>query len=117
MTCRLRRHCHLGAPLHLLLKISVLLNLLVAMVNGAVTLVLLLIAPLGLATVITCTVLVTLVSFALGVVADVLLWRLLPADQAIGHGRAATTDQRLAGDRGRPAIGSGAARLTQRRGR
>lgn len=106
-----------GGPLHFLLKISVLLNLLVAMVNGAVTLVLLLIAPLGLATVVTCTVLVALVSFALGVVADVLLWRLLPADQAGGRGCAATSGQRMAGDRGRPAIGSGAVRLPQRRGR
>jgi len=103
--------------LHSLLKISVLLNLLLAMVNGAATLVLLLIAPLGLATVITCTVLVALISFALGVVADVLLWRLLPADQASGRGRSSATGQRLAGSPGQPALGTGAARLPRRRGR
>lgn len=49
----------------------------VALTTGAATLVVLLIAPLGLAAVVTCTVMVGLVSFGMGLVADVLLWRYL----------------------------------------
>lgn len=59
------------------MRLVLLANGAVALAVSAITLVLLLIAPLGLAAVLTCTVLVALVSFAGGVVADLMLWRLL----------------------------------------
>lgn len=47
----------------------------VALITSGGALVVLLIAPLGLAAVVTCTVLVALLSFTVGLVADVLLWQ------------------------------------------
>ena len=61
-------------PLHLIL----LMNGCVALLTGGVALLVLLIAPLGLAAVITCTILVTALNFVGGVLADLVLWRLLP---------------------------------------
>lgn len=55
----------------------------VALITSGGALVVLLIAPLGLAAVVTCTVLVALLSFTVGLVADLLLWhRLLKPDDA-----------------------------------
>ena len=57
----------------------VLTNACVALITSGGALVVLLIAPLGLAAVISCTVLVALLSFCAGLAADVVLWRLLLA--------------------------------------
>ena len=51
-------------------KAAFLRNLGIAVVNGVITLVVLLIAPLGLAAVIINTALVTIVSFVVGMIAD-----------------------------------------------
>lgn len=59
------------------MRLVLLANGAVALAASAFTLVLLLIAPLGLAAVLTCTVLVALVTLAGGVMADLMLWRLL----------------------------------------
>lgn len=55
----------------------------VALLTSGTTLLLLLIAPLGLAAVLTCTVLVALLSFGAGVVKDLLLWRWLGRDGGV----------------------------------
>ncbi|MBW4700154.1 MAG: hypothetical protein KME03_20075 [Aphanocapsa lilacina HA4352-LM1] len=56
-------------------RLQFLRNMLVSTATGLVTLVILLIAPLGLAAVITCTLAVTLASFCIGAVSDrVLAW-------------------------------------------
>jgi len=54
-------------------RISLFVNLLVSIVNGAIVLVLLLIAPLGLASVITLTLLITISTFVSGIAAVVLV--------------------------------------------
>lgn len=69
----MRRLIPMPQPLPLIL----LANGGVALLTSGATLVLLLIAPLGLAGVITCTMLVALISFGAGVVKDLLLWRWL----------------------------------------
>ncbi|BAZ46096.1 hypothetical protein NIES4102_31240 [Chondrocystis sp. NIES-4102] len=55
-------------------------NLATAIINGAITLILLLIAPLGLATVISNTFLVTVASFFVGTFADMIVNWLTFAD-------------------------------------
>lgn len=57
-------------------------NLAVAIVNGSITLIILLIAPLGLAAVIFNTLLVVLGSFVTGAVADRVVAFLTPSQQA-----------------------------------
>ncbi|MFB2921838.1 MULTISPECIES: CRISPR-associated protein Csx18 [Aerosakkonema] len=57
-------------------------NLAVAIVNGGITLIILLIAPLGLAAVIFNTLLVVLGSFVTGTVADRVVGFLTPSQQA-----------------------------------
>jgi hypothetical protein len=59
--------------MYLSTRAAVVRNLATAMVNGAITLSLLLIAPLGLATVIGNTFLVTLSSFFVGTFADIVV--------------------------------------------
>lgn len=54
-------------------RTSLFVNLLVSIVNGAIALVLLLIAPLGLASVVTLTLLITISTFVSGIVAAVLV--------------------------------------------
>lgn len=75
-------------------KLFLLVNGLVALLTAGATLVLLLIAPLGLATVLTCTVLVGLFTLAGGLAGDLLIWRLverrlpsadLDGGQSLGH--------------------------------
>jgi hypothetical protein len=56
------------------LRLFLFANGCVALVTSSATLVLLLIAPLGLAAVLSCTGLVAVLSFVLGVVADLWLW-------------------------------------------
>ncbi|MFM8525891.1 MAG: CRISPR-associated protein Csx18 [Cyanobacteriota bacterium] len=63
-------------------RLSLLLNLLIAIINGSATLVVLLIAPLGLAGVVTCTVMVAVLSLITGLIGDLLLWRLVDMDRA-----------------------------------
>lgn len=58
-------------------KLVLVVNGLVALLTTGATLVLLLIAPLGLATVLTCTLLVGLFTLAGGVAGDLLIWRLV----------------------------------------
>jgi hypothetical protein len=55
----------------------------VALITSSAALVVMLIAPLGLAAVITCTLLVAVLCFSAGLVADVLLWRLFQANRAV----------------------------------
>lgn len=59
------------------LRLLLLVNGSIAMLIGAAALVLLLIAPLGLAAVITITVMVTLIAWVAGMIGDWLLLRLL----------------------------------------
>jgi len=54
-------------------RTSLFVNLLVSIVNGAIALVLLLIAPLGLASVVTLTLLITISTFVSGIAAVVLV--------------------------------------------
>lgn len=67
-------------------KLVLAVNGLVALLTAGATLVLLLIAPLGLATVLTCTVLVSLFTLAGGLAGDLLLWRLLGKGAHLGDG-------------------------------
>lgn len=60
-------------------RLSLLINGLVALVTTGVSLVVLLIAPLGLASVITLTALIGVCSFAGGMLGDVVLLWALPA--------------------------------------
>jgi hypothetical protein len=59
--------------MHLSTRAAVTRNLTTAIVNGTITLILLLIAPLGLAAVIGNTFLVTVASFFVGVFADMVV--------------------------------------------
>jgi len=61
------------------LKLIVVVNALVALLTGLGTLVLLLIAPLGLAAVLSCTLLVVLLTFGAGLVGDLVIWRRSPS--------------------------------------
>jgi hypothetical protein len=71
-----------------LLPLILLVNGGVALLTSGVALLVLLIAPLGLTAVITCTALVAVLSFVSGVVADLALLRwLLPATSGTGAGR------------------------------
>lgn len=56
-------------------KLVLAVNGCVALLTAGATLVVLLIAPLGLAAVLTCTVLVAVLAFTGGVAADLLIWR------------------------------------------
>lgn len=71
---------------------SLLLNTLLALLNGGIALILLLIAPLGLAAVLTLTLLITLTTFIGGCLSDVILLRLLPAGRV--NGPSSTTQRR-----------------------
>jgi hypothetical protein len=62
------------------LKLLVLVNALVALLCAGATLVLLLIAPLGLAAVLACTLLVGLISFGAGLAGDLVIWRRTRSD-------------------------------------
>lgn len=84
----------------------------VATITSGGALVVLLIAPLGLAAVISCTVLVALLSFCAGLAADVVLWRLLLANDQGSHGDQAPGIQPGGGLR---LSGRGDPRLPQRR--
>jgi len=57
------------------LKLLLIVNGLVALLCAGGTLVLLLIAPLGLAAVLGCTLLVGLISFGAGLAGDLVIWR------------------------------------------
>jgi hypothetical protein len=57
-------------------------NLLVSTINGSITLIILLVAPLGLAAVIINTLLVTVATYAVSSVADRVIAWLLPPTQA-----------------------------------
>ena len=59
------------------LRLFLLANACVALATSGATLLVLLIAPLGLAAVLGCTALVAVASFCLGVVADLWLWKVL----------------------------------------
>ena len=85
----------------------------VALITSSAALVVLLIAPLGLAGVITCTLLVALLCFSAGLVADVVLWRLLQAN-GTGPGFDGPRGSILAGGR-LPFLGRPKERLPQRR--
>ncbi len=65
-------------------RLMLLVNGCVALVTTGLTLVLLLIAPLGLAAVITITLLVATLTMGGGVAADLVLWRLLPGTTSRG---------------------------------
>ncbi len=65
-------------------KLSLLVNGLMALLNAAVSLVLLLIAPLGLATVITLTLAIAACTFVAGLAGDALLLWALPASRSTG---------------------------------
>lgn len=107
----------MATPMDSRLQLCVLLNLLLALVNGAATLVLLLIAPLGLAVVVTCTAIVTLLTFAGGLAGDLILWRwLLPGAAAQGPGSGESMT-RIPTGRRRLRLVSSARLLTQRRDR
>lgn len=91
----------------------VLANACVALITSGGALVVLLIAPLGLAAVISCTVLVALLSFCAGLSADVVLWRLL-----LAKGSNAGPDEPAASilpDSRMPLLGRQHERLPQRR--
>jgi hypothetical protein len=62
------------------LRLIVVVNALAALLTALGTLVLLLIAPLGLAAVLSCTLLVALLTFGAGMVGDLVIWRRLPSD-------------------------------------
>lgn len=99
------------------LRIMLLVNGCVALATAAVTLLLLLIAPLGLAAVITITLLVALLTMLGGVLGDLVLWRLLlPSrpDRELGDG--SSTGQLGAGTGG-SLLGRGLGRLPDRRQR
>jgi hypothetical protein len=80
-------------------KLMLVVNGLVALLTAGATLVLLLIAPLGLATVLTCTLLVWLFTLTGGLAGDLLIWRLVgkgtyladkggaPGPAGLTHGR------------------------------
>lgn len=89
----------------------------VALITSGGTLVVLLIAPLGLAAVLSCTLLVALLSFATGLAADVLLWRMLGgpgAGDAVAGGGWSTS---LQAGRGSALQGGRTARLPEQRQR
>ncbi len=65
-------------------KLSLLVNGLTALLNAGVSLVLLLIAPLGLATVITLTLAIAACTFVAGLAGDALLLWALPASRSAG---------------------------------
>jgi len=67
-------------------KLLLVVNGLVALLTTGATLVLLLIAPLGLATVLTCSVLVGLFTMAGGLAGDLLIWRWLGKGTHLGDG-------------------------------
>lgn len=98
------------------LRLLLVVNGCVAGAAGATTLVLLLIAPLGLAAVLTLTVLVSLVCLAGGMAGDLVLWRLLRNGNGGGEGGlpmgrvVAGEELPLPGRAGTPS-------LTERRGR
>jgi hypothetical protein len=89
----------------------------VALLSGGVTLVLLLIAPLGLATVITLTLLVTLICFVGGVAGDLLLWRWLLPEGASLSREGQRNEGRLVGGRSLPLGSPHTGRLRGRRER
>jgi len=66
-------------------RLLVVVNALVALLCAGGTLVLLLIAPLGLAAVLGCTLLVGMLSFVAGLAGDLVIWRRSQAD-AIASG-------------------------------
>lgn len=71
-------------------KLVLVVNSLVALLTAGATLVLLLIAPLGLATVLTCTLLVGLFTLAGGLAGDLLIWRLVGRGAHLAHRGGAT---------------------------
>ena len=94
-----------------------LVNSCVALATAAITLVLLLIAPLGLAAVLTITLLVALLTMLAGVVGDLVLWRLLlPTRPGAELGDGSGTGQ-LGRGRGVSLLGRGLGRLPERRQR
>jgi hypothetical protein len=98
------------------LRLLLVVNGCVAGAAGATTLVLLLIAPLGLAAVLTLTVLVSLVCLAGGVAGDLVLWRLLRSGGNSGDG--SLPIGRVVAGEGLPLAGrAGTPSLTERRGR
>lgn len=68
-------------------RLALLINGLLALLTSGISLVLLLIAPLGLATVITLTLLIGLCSFGGGLAGDALLLWALPASRNRGAER------------------------------
>jgi hypothetical protein len=95
------------------LKLIVVVNALVSLVTAGGTLVLLLIAPLGLAAVIGCTLLVAGLTFAAGVVADLVIWQ-RPGSAQRAARTALPGEERTAG---RQLLQGATGRLPQRRSR
>jgi hypothetical protein len=71
------------------LRLIVVVNALTALLTAFGTLVLLLIAPLGLAAVLSCTLLVALLTFGAGIAGDLVIWRRSPSSGFVSGGMAA----------------------------
>lgn len=76
------------------LRLILVVNALTALLTALGTLVVLLIAPLGLAAVLSCTLLVALLTFGAGIAGDLVIWRRSPSggfvtEVAAGLNRAA----------------------------
>ncbi len=100
------------------MRLLLVVNGVVAAAAGSATLVLLLIAPLGLAAVLTLTLLVTLVCLAGGMAGDLVLWRLLRGGGQGESVSGSVTLGRVQPGEGRPLHGSAATpSLTERRQR
>ncbi|RMF25721.1 MAG: hypothetical protein D6756_05095 [Cyanobacteria bacterium J083] len=75
--------------MYISLRATFIRNITVALLNGTITLILLLIAPLGLATVITNTAMVSLASFLIASLIDgIILWLSYASVSKIPPGRA-----------------------------
>ncbi len=89
------------------LPMILLANGCVALVTSGAALLVLLIAPLGLTAVITCTALVAGLSFVGGVIADLVLWRLLPMGTGSSWPRTARWPSGGEGERSDATFGPG----------
>lgn len=74
---------------------SLLVNGLTTLLNGAVALTLLLIAPLGLATVVTLTLAIAVCTFVAGLAGDALLLWALPGSRGASTADGGRTQRRL----------------------
>lgn len=106
----MRRLIPMPQPLPLIL----LANGGVALLTSGATLVLLLIAPLGLAGVITCTMLVALLSFGAGVLKDLLFWRWLGLAGGISNVAGSRRAERFLDNRSQSLAGHQPERLPER---